>query len=89
MNFLIGNLLIGFRRVRVDDLGLSNVCGILLDVEGHELEALAGAEKLLGEQWTADGVEAVAFEWNPVMLRRIGRGPTEIQVDSGIRNVIY
>jgi len=63
---------------RVDDLGLSDVCGILLDAEGNEMQAMLGSQRLVGDRWAPDGVEVVAFEWNPASNRRVNREPTDI-----------
>eukprot|EP00928_Gymnodinium_smaydae_P051424 TRINITY_DN34965_c0_g1_i1.p1 TRINITY_DN34965_c0_g1~~TRINITY_DN34965_c0_g1_i1.p1 ORF type:complete len:388 (-),score=46.69 TRINITY_DN34965_c0_g1_i1:3-1046(-) len=64
--------------VRLDDLKLSNICAVLLDVEYYEDEVLAGAEQLFSERGTTNEVEVVAFEWNPAKLRDLGKDETFI-----------
>lgn len=58
--------------VRIDDLGLQDVCGVLVDSEGHEQDVLLGMRKLL-TPIEDGGVEAVALEWSPNIMRLIGQ----------------
>jgi FkbM family methyltransferase len=39
------------RRLRIDDLGLTDVRFVKMDIEGHEAAALRGAEKTIRRDW--------------------------------------
>lgn len=68
--------------VRIDQVPVRRLDGLIheradlvkIDVEGAELEVLAGAEGLLERP----GRLTLVLEWNPACLRRAGRDPAEL-----------
>jgi FkbM family methyltransferase len=62
------------RQVRVDRLVDGPVDLVKVDVEGAELEVLAGLAGLLD----AGAAPALLLEWNPACLRAAGRDPAEM-----------
>jgi FkbM family methyltransferase len=58
----------------LDDLVTGRVDAIKIDVEGAELEVLAGAERIL----TENPHLTLCVEWNPMWMRAAGRQPLEL-----------
>lgn len=61
-------------QARVDDLVAGPVDLVKVDVEGAELEVLAGMPELVG----ASPDPALLLEWNPACLRAAGRDPRDL-----------